>query len=199
MNKDADRIESLIKQRIGLDFYDQVGGSREIGRRFLPLQLPSTSMGIGQDFQRKDWALVELLAYYDREFVQNAYLVVLKRDADVEGLTTRLRKLQTGEMSRVEVLFRLRYGWEGRQRGARIRGLPRAFLLEKICSIPVLGVIPRYLVALARLPRMQRELEQIRGIIAMHKNESDERDQAIVDFQNNEFQRLSPQPGERDY
>ncbi len=196
MSKEADRIEFLVKQRIELDYYDQLGGGRVAGRRFVPMQLTGGSMGISQDFQRNDWSLVELLAYYDREFVQNAYLVILKRDADVDGLVDRIRKLQSGEMSRVEVLFRLRYGPEGKQGGVRIRGLLRAFLIERICAVPVLGLLPRYLVALARLPRMQRELEEIRGLIVMHKNESDERDQAIVDFQNTEFQRLSPQADE---
>jgi hemerythrin-like domain-containing protein len=45
-------------------------------------------------------------------------------------------------------------------------------------------VIPRYLRALLYLPRMQRDIEQLRGLIAMQKNDADDKSQAIVDFQN---------------
>jgi len=108
----------------------------------------------------------------------------------MEGLNSRLHKLQAGEMTRLEVLFRLRYGPEGREFGTRVRGLLRAFLLERVCRVPLLGVIPRYLLALFRLPRMQRDIEEIRGLMAMQKNDANDRLQAIVDFQNNEFDKI---------
>jgi len=119
--------------------------------------------------------------------VQNAYLVLLKRDADVEGLNARLHKLHTGKISRIELLFRLRYGPEGKQHRTIVRGLLRAFAIERLCAIPVVGVVPRYLRALVYLPRMQRDIEQLRGQIAMHKNDSDDKSQAIADFQNEHF------------
>ena len=34
------------------------------------------------------------------------------------------------------------------------------------------------------LPRMQRDIEQLRGLLAMQKNDADDKSQAIVDFQN---------------
>ena len=52
---------------------------------------------------------------------------------------------------------------------------------------PVLGALPRYLRALVYLPRMQRDIEELRGLIAMHKNALDDRDRAIVDFQNEQL------------
>lgn len=184
MTARADRIEALIRQRIQHNRYEHSDTPRLAGSRFSPLQLPIPSAGVGREYQRQRWSVGELLCFYDRQFVQHAYLVLLKRDADVEGLTSRLRQLQGGELSRLELLFRLRYGPEGKQHGTVVRGLVRAFLIERLCRLPVIGVIPRYLRALLYLPRMQRDIEQLRGLIAMQKNALDDADRAIVDFQN---------------
>ena len=187
MTGPADRLEALIRQRIQQNRYERSDTPRLGGLRFTPLQLPHGGAAVGRDYQRQRWSVGELLAYYDRQFVQNAYLVLLKRDADVEGLTGRLRQLQSGAMTRLELLFRLRYGPEGKQHKTVVKGLLRAFAIERACRVPVLGVIPRYLRALVYLPRMQRDIEELRGLVAMQKNELDERDRAIVDFQNEQL------------
>jgi O-antigen chain-terminating methyltransferase len=152
--------------------------------------LPGGTPGQNLDYRRQEWFLRELLCFYDRQFVQNAYLVLLKRDCDAEGLESRLTMLQSGALSRVELLFRLRYGPEGKQHGTRVRGLLRAFLVDKLCRTPVIGWVPRYLRALLRLPAMQRDVEEMRGLIAMQKNDSDDRDRMIVEFQNAELDKL---------
>lgn len=191
MTSGADRIETLVKQRIERNNLQQnrLAGGNSVP--FTPLQLPGTSDSPVRDYQRQHWSLAELLAYYDRQFVQNAYLVLLKRDADVEGLTQRLNKLHTGEMSRLEVLFRLRYGPEGKEYKTRVRGLLPAFLLERVCRIPVLGLLPSFVLALVRLPRMKRDIEEIRSLMAMQRNDSEDKSRAIVDFQNSELSRLA--------
>ena len=189
MTTGADRVERLIRRRIAdrrYENYDQVGAG---GYAYTPLQLPGTIDS--PDYRRQDWALSELLAHYDRQFVQNAYLVPLKRDADVEGLRQRLQTLHSGEVSRLELLFRLRYGPEGKAHKIRVRGLLRAFAIERVCRIPVLGWIPSWLLALLRLPRMRREIEEIRGLIAMQRNDVEDRQQAIIDFQNEELGKMN--------
>ena len=190
MTGPADRLDALTRQRIQLNRYDHSDTPRLAGLRFTPLQLPLHGAGIGRDYQRQRWSVRELLAHYDRQFVQNAYLVLLKRDVDVEGLTGRLQQLQSGAMSRLELLFRLRYGPEGKQHKTAVKGLLRAFAIERACRVPVLGLIPRYLRALVYLPRMQRDIEELRGLIAMQKNELDDRDRAIVDFQNEQLAKI---------
>jgi len=190
MTVHADRIETLVKQRIEQNNHDRSDGPRLAGARFRPLQISVDSGALGQDYQRQNWALRELLQYYDRQFIQNAYLVLLKRDADVEGLTGRLRLLRNGAVSRLELLFRLRYGPEGKQYKTRVRGLVRAFAFERLCRIPVIGLIPAYLRALVFLPRMQRDIEELRGLLARYKNELDGNDQSIVDFQNEHLAKI---------
>ena len=88
---EADRVEGLVKRRIERKSYDSALRAGLAGRRFLPLQLPGESDSVGRDYRRNHWSVSELLAYYDKQFVQNAYLVLLKRDADVEGMTQRLQ------------------------------------------------------------------------------------------------------------
>ena len=190
MTGPADRLEALIHQRIQQDRYDHSDTPRLGGLRFTALQLPVSGAGVGRDYQRQRWSVGELLAYHDRQFVQHAYLVLLKRDADVEGLTSRLQQLHSGALSRLELLFRLRYGPEGKQHNTVVKGLLRAFVIERACRVPVLGVIPRYLRALLYLPRLQRDIEELRGLIAMHRNDLDDRDRAIVDFQNEQLAKI---------
>jgi O-antigen chain-terminating methyltransferase len=184
MTGQADRMEALVKYRIEQNRHDRSDVPRLAGARFRPLQLAGSAAAVGRDYQRQRWTVGELLAFQDRQFVQNAYLVLLKRDADVDGLNARLQLLHSGRVSRLELLFRLRYGAEGKQHATVVRGLLRAFAIERLCALPVIGVIPRYLRALLYLPRMQRDIEQLRGLIAMQKNDADDRSQAIVDFQN---------------
>ena len=187
MSSQVDRINELIGERINRNRSERAGPG---GGHFSPLKLSGARTAQRSDYRRETWSLDELLCFHDRQFVQNAYLVLLKRDCDMEGLTTRLRMLQSGQLSRVELLFRLRYGPEGKEHGTRVRGLERAFLVDRLCALPLLGILPRFLRALARLPAMQRDIEEIRGLIAMNKNDSDDRDGVIVDFQNTELEKL---------
>ena len=190
MTAHADRIETLIKNRIEQNRYERSDVLRLAGARFKPLQLGGNAGAVGRDYQRQRWSVAELLGYHDRQFVQNAYLVLLKRDADVEGLNARLHMLHTGKSSRLDLLFRLRYGPEGKQHKTAVTGLVRAFVIERLCGLPVIGVIPCYLRALLYLPRMQRDIEQLRGLVAKQQNDLDDKDQAIVDFQNEHFVKI---------
>lgn len=190
MKPGVERVNSLISRRIERNRREKFFSPSHGKGEFLSLNFSSSASLQGLDYRRQVWFVGELLDCYDRQFVQKAYLALLKRDCDVEGLGDRLRKLQSGEMSRVELLFRLRYGPEGKEQGVRVKGLIRVFLIEKICAVPLLGLLPRYLRALAYLPRMQRELNEIRGLIEMHNNDSNDRDRTIVDFQNVELGKL---------
>ena len=190
MTGHADRIEALIKNRMEQNRHERSDAVRLAGARFKPLQLGGSADIVGRDYQRQQWSVGELLGYYDRQFVQNAYLVLLKRDADIEGLNARLQMLHTGQATRLEILFRLRFGPEGKQHKTVVKGLLRAFAIERLCRVPVIGLIPGFLRALVYLPRMQRDIEQLRGLIAMQKNDLDNKNQAIVDFQNEHLKKI---------
>ena len=190
MTVEADRIETLIKNRIEQNRYEHSDALRLAGVRFRPLQLGEAATEVEPDYQRQTWSLAELLGYYDRQFVENAYLALLKRDVDPDGLKSRLHVLRTGQASRLEILFQLRYGPEGKQHKTVVKGLQLAHVIERLYRLPVIGLIPRYLHALLYLPRMQRDIEELRGLIAKQKNDLDDKNQAIVDFQIEHLDRI---------
>ena len=119
MSGQADRMEALVKYRIEQNRHDRNDVPRLAGARFKPLQLAGAAAAVGRDYQRQRWSVGELLAWQDRQFVQNAYLVLLKRDADVDGLNARLQLLHSGRKSRLELRFGLR---SGRRPGGAFRG-----------------------------------------------------------------------------
>jgi Domain of unknown function (DUF4214) len=190
MTIEADRIETLIKNRIEQNRVERSDALRLAGVRFRPLQLGEAATEVEPDYQRQTWSLAEMLRYYDRQFVQNAYLVLLKREVDPDGLKSRLHVLRTGQTSRLELLFQLRYSPEGEQHKTLVKGLLRARLIERLYRLPLIGLIPRYLRALLYLPRMQRDIEELRGLIAMQKNDFDDSNHAIVEFQNEHLGRI---------
>jgi len=190
MTVEADRIDTLIKKRIEQNRYERSDALGRAGARLKRLQLGEAATELGRDYQRQTWSLAELLGYYDRQFVENAYLALLKRDVDPDGLKSRLHVLRTGQASRLEILFQLRYGPEGKQHKTVVKGLQLAHVIERLYRLPVIGLIPRYLHALLYLPRMQRDIEELRGLIAKQKNDLDDKNQAIVDFQIEHLDRI---------
>jgi hypothetical protein len=79
------------------------------------------------------YALGDLLAGDDDQFVRSAYLAVLGRGVDSGGLDTYTSLLASGK-SRVEVLIELRRSLEGEARGAVIAGLAAATSLEELLA-----------------------------------------------------------------
>jgi hypothetical protein len=188
MKAGSERVLRLISERIRCNQNTKIESE---SWPFSPLQLPRQKKESVIDHARKAWALGEMLECYDRQFVHNAYIVLLKREPDITGVTSRLEALQQGAMTRTEILFRLRYGAEGRIHKVRVRGLVLAVVIEKLCAIPVLGIIPRTLQALAYLPRLQRDIQDIRSLQAMDKIDSDDRLDSVLEFQNVEFDKLA--------
>ena len=165
---------------------------------FTPLQFPATPVISKGDSENSRNTLGELLSLYDRQFIQNAYLVLLKRDPDVDGLNDRLQRLREGSLSRVEIIFRLRFGPEGKIHAVKVRGVFKAYIIERLCRAPILGYFVRFFRALLYLPHLQRDTEELRGLVAMLKNDSDGKVETIVEFQNAQFSKLAKNSGNRE-
>ena len=65
----------------------------------------------------------ELLAHDDADFIENAYVRVLHRDADISGGTEYLLQLRDGHLTKQDILFKLRMSGEGRRAGVIIDGV----------------------------------------------------------------------------
>lgn len=101
--------------------------------------------------QKPAYCLAELLAFSDREFVENAYRVVLRRAADHEGLSHYLGRLRAGSLSKVEVLGELRWSSEGVSRGIHINGLLLPYRLQQLKRRRYIGPLVAWLHGVARL------------------------------------------------
>lgn len=178
----AEHLQQRVRERIAMRRAGEGRGMFSLAPgaalELPPRPLPHIDPG------RKKYRLGELTAFYDRDFLMLAYLAVLGREPDTRGLDSRLRQLREGQMSRVELLMRMRYGAEGKARAVSIAGLHRAFALDRLYAVPVLGFFARGLRALVYLPRLLRDLEEMRGAMAMHRNDVDDRLSLIVDHQN---------------
>ena len=101
---------------------------------------------------KPEYTLAELLNYDDDNFIRSAYRGILRREPDAVGNAHYVNMLRTGQLSKAEILGRLRYSPEGKTCAIPVRGLLLPFVMQSAYRVPVLG----YGVALAnfllRLP-----------------------------------------------
>jgi hypothetical protein len=79
-----------------------------------------------------------LLQYNDRRFVQCAYLTLLKREADPNGLSFYVGRLRNGE-PKIQILSEIYSSDEARAAGVDLPGLRRAIRREKLFRLPLIG------------------------------------------------------------
>jgi 2-polyprenyl-3-methyl-5-hydroxy-6-metoxy-1,4-benzoquinol methylase len=122
----------------------------------------------------------DLLKYHDRTFIQNAYRAILKRGPDATGYQSFIESLRSARLNKLDILARLRYSAEGRAKQVEIEGLCVPALIRKAYRVPVIGYLMNLAVALARLPLLIRNQQQIEAhvlaqqeIIVEHLNHTD--------------------------
>lgn len=107
----------------------------------------------------------DFLKFHGGEFVNNAYLGILRREPDPQGYGFYLHKLRTGEISKVDILGRLRFSSEGRAKSVRIKGLSHNFLLRNIFKIPIIGYFSRLFVGILNLPAIIKNFERFETFV----------------------------------
>lgn len=108
---------------------------------------------------RPAYALHDLLQDADEAFVRTAYLAVLRREPDPDGLSDHLRKLRSGQLTRVEIVAALRWSPEGREKGVHIDGLLLPTLLHRWRRIRAVGPVIAWFHGLVRLGTLHSRLE----------------------------------------
>jgi O-antigen chain-terminating methyltransferase len=102
----------------------------------------------------------DLLKYNDQQFVRNAYQAILKRPADESGCSGLIEGLRSGLLNKIDVIARLRYSPEGREKNVQVEGLRFPAWLRRAYRLPLLGYLLNLSVALTRLPLMVRSQRQ---------------------------------------
>lgn len=117
-------------------------------------RLPVWSTALPPVPVKPEYTSGELLVHSDRAFVESAYLAVLRRPVDPEGLATYLQKLRSGKMSKVEVLAELRWSPEGRAQGVHVDGLLAPAKLHQWRRKRFVGPLIKWAHAIFRLPAL---------------------------------------------
>ena len=111
--------------------------------------------------RKEFYALSDFLGYHDSDFIDNAYFSVLRRSPDSEGKKLYLAKLQKGELTKVDIVGRLRYSPEGRSKKVPVKGLLLPFIFQTFFKMPVLGWGLRIVTGLLNLPTILKNIQAI--------------------------------------
>ena len=108
--------------------------------------------------QKEEYALEELLAFSDAEFIDVAYSAILRRPSDENGRSHYLELLRTGAATKVEILGTLRSCQEGERAGVRIIGLRLPYALQQWRRKRFIGPIISWVYAILRLSMLTDRL-----------------------------------------
>jgi hypothetical protein len=114
----------LLRDRIGLSKREELLG-------YLDFLIPSYEMPAGRigstanTRQKYHWS--EFLEFYGEDFIRNAYLCILKREADAAAVQSAAGNPDADDCSRIILLGHLRYSEEGRAQATQIEGLWASF------------------------------------------------------------------------
>lgn len=141
----------------------------------------------------------DLLRYQGRDFVTNAYRVVLKREPDEAGFLHNLTLLQSGAYNKIDILASLRSSDEGKRCAVRIDGLKLPATIRSVERIPVLGYVLQCLIGWARFPatlRSQRQFQEYvvaqQSLIGDYVNQLQESVRAELQQHAQQLARLDP-------
>ena len=130
-----------------------------------------------------------LSARNDRDFVTNAYRVVLGRLPTSAEQDRMLAALLRGD-AKTWLLGTLRYGDEGNARGVSIAGLRLRYLAQRLFRAPGVGPLFEWLNAVARLPRALRHLRAVAQADSIARAQNREADRALLVRLSNTLERL---------
>ena len=70
--------------------------------------------------------------YYDEEFIDNAYNIILNREADFEGKNNYLSKLRDGTLSKTQIITSLYFSPEGKSQNITILGAKKRHIFTNL-------------------------------------------------------------------
>ena len=81
--------------------------------------------------------LDELLSYHDEQFIRCAYLTLLGRTPDADGMAFYLKKIRAG-VSKTQIIYQMKSGKEGKSYHVNLTGLNKLILIRRWISLPLL-------------------------------------------------------------
>ncbi|MDP4008393.1 MAG: methyltransferase domain-containing protein [Candidatus Peregrinibacteria bacterium] len=114
---------------------------------------------------RRYYVLEDFLQYYDEQFLNNAYKLILGRDPDPKGAKEYLIALRNGTLNRMRILERLRYSKEGKIKKVKIRGLLFKRIMNMVYSLPIIGYIIQIIFVIIKFPIIIRSAERYEAFV----------------------------------
>lgn len=136
--------------------------------------MPISTPVVNQPTAIKATTLEELLAHYDIQFIYCAYLTLLGREPDADGLNYYSRRLRSG-FSKISVLLQLKQSFEGKSHAADVTGLNSAINKYKKEQQPLIGWVFRLVNDGENNHPTERKLRILENQLHIFSNESDRR------------------------
>lgn len=108
----------------------------------------------------------DFFRFEDEDFIDVAYRTLLRRPANDKGSRDYLAALRSGAASKIEILGLIRFSEEGMKQSVHVDGLLLPYKLHRWRRLPVVGWLLGMGMALARLPRLARQLQVIEASAA---------------------------------
>ena len=112
-------------------------------------RIPENKTCIGY---KESYSLADFVGYHDGNFIRSAYRGILRREPDADSYEHYLNLLYIAQISKVEILGRLRYSKEGRALAVPVQGLLKPFILQTTNRLPILGSALIHVKTMLRLP-----------------------------------------------
>jgi len=117
------------------------------------------------------YLLADMLRPSDDDFVDNAFRILLRRQASAHEKAHYLNALRSNGMGKVEILGTIRFSDEGMQHGVHVDGLLIPYKLHRWRRIPILGGFLAMGIALVRLPRLFAHLQKLEAASAQESQQ----------------------------
>lgn len=110
------------------------------------------------DFEENNIDLNYLFSLNGEEFIKNAYRYILEREPDPEGFHYYLNKIQSGELSKTDVLIRLRFSKEGRSKKKKFKHLYLKAIYSALSHIKFISYPIRLVKNILLLPSIEKRI-----------------------------------------
>lgn len=165
----ADSIAMLPPEVNGTLFYRFL---RKVQRIFMKLNIYSVFSPLVSLIKKlfpnilgykKGYNVKSLLNYEDKDFIINAYRVILGREPDENGLRNNLIELRNNSKSKIEILMYLRNSQEGKRVNARVYNLRAKYVIFRVGSfirkLPIIGYILYLVYCILGLPFILKNIK----------------------------------------
>jgi O-antigen chain-terminating methyltransferase len=99
--------------------------------------------------------------YHDGHFVENMFKGLLKRKPDTEEMNRYLLLLRQGQMSKKEMIAKIRFSTEGRSKSIVVSGIYLPFISSLLGRLPLIGFLFKIMMAMLRLPSLINQIRQL--------------------------------------